>query len=158
MIDVTTRIAAPPEQVWAVLATGWTYSGWVVGASHVRAVDPGWPDVGTRVHHTIGPWPLVANDATEVVGVEPGRWLELDARLWPVGAARVRLSLSPADGGTEVVMSEQVVRGPASYLPRAVQAALLVPRNRESLSRLADLATAGVGSPVPPGQRPDEMR
>ena len=147
MIDVTARIAAPPEQVWAVLATGWTYSGGVVGASHVRAVDPGWPEVGTRVHHSVGPWPLVANDATEVVDVEPGRMLELDARLWPFGAARVRLELSPADGsGTEVLMSEQVVRGPAAILPKPLQAALLVPRNRESLSRLADLAVAGVGS------------
>ena len=151
MIDVTERIAASPEQVWAVLATGWTYSGWVVGASHVRAVDPGWPELGTRVHHSVGPWPLVANDATEVVGVEPGRFLELDARLWPFGAARVRLELSPADdsgtdSGTDVLMSEQVVRGPAAILPKALQAALLIPRNRESLSRLADLAVAGVGS------------
>ena len=147
MIDVTERIAASPEQVWAVLATGWTYSGWVVGASHVRAVDPGWPEVGARVHHSVGPWPLVTNDATEVVGVEPGRMLELDARLWPFGAARVRLELSPADdSGTDVLMSEQVVRGPAAILPKAVQAVLLVPRNRESLSRLADLAVGGVGS------------
>lgn len=156
MIDVTERIAASPEQVWAVLATGWTYSGWVVGASHVRAVDPGWPAVGTRVHHSVGPWPLVTNDATEVLGVEPGRWLELDARLWPFGAARVRLELSATDGGTgsgtggtDVLMSEQVVRGPAALLPKPLQAALLIPRNRESLSRLADLAAAGVGSRQP---------
>jgi uncharacterized protein YndB with AHSA1/START domain len=147
MIDVTARIAAPPGQVWAVLADGWTYSGWVVGASHVRAVDPGWPEAGSRVHHSVGPWPLVVNDTTAVVAAVPGRLLELDARLWPLGAARVRLELSPDDeGGTTVVMSEQVVRGPASLLPKPVQAALLVPRNRESLSRLADLATAGVGT------------
>jgi uncharacterized protein YndB with AHSA1/START domain len=142
MIDVKSVIAASPEQVWAVLADGWTYSGWVVGASHVRDVDPGWPAVGTRIHHSVGPWPLVVNDSTEVVTAEPGKLLELDARLWPMGAARVRIELTRnSDGGTDVLMSEQVVRGPSSIVPKAVQALLLVPRNRESLSRLCDLAT-----------------
>lgn len=140
---MTAVIAAPPDRVWAILADGWTYSGWVVGASHVRAVDPEWPAKGARIHHTVGPWPLVLNDATEVVDVDPGRMLELDARLWPVGAARVRLELTPTEaGGTSVLMSEQVVRGPARFLPRPLQTVLLVPRNRESLSRLADMVTA----------------
>jgi uncharacterized protein YndB with AHSA1/START domain len=147
MTDVTAVIAAPPEKVWAVLADGWMYAGWVVGASHVRAVDKGWPETGTRIHHSVGLWPLVVNDVTEVVEAVPGRVLELDARSWPVGVARVRLELSPADeGATLVVMSEQAVRGPARVLPRPVQSALLIPRNRESLSRLADLATAGVNA------------
>ena len=43
----------------------------------------------------------------------------------------------------------EVVRGPAALLPKPLQAALLIPRNRESLSRLADLAAAGVGSRQP---------
>lgn len=147
MTDVTTVIAAPPERVWAVLADGWTYAGWVVGASHVRAVDPGWPEVGARIHHSVGLWPLVVNDTTEVTDVVPGRVLELDARTWPVGVARVRLELTRTDqGGTKVVMSEHVARGPAKFLPGPVQAALLIPRNRESLSRLTDMVVAGVGS------------
>ena len=29
------RILAPIDQVWAVLANGWMYSGWVVGASRI---------------------------------------------------------------------------------------------------------------------------
>lgn len=140
MIDVTAVVAASPEQVWAVLADGWRYAGWVVGASHVRAVDAGWPEVGSRVHHSVGPWPLVVNDDTEVVDVVPGRLLEMDARLWPVGTARVRLELTPTEQGTKVLMSEQMVAGPAGFLPKPVQAAVLVPRNRECLSRLADLA------------------
>ncbi|MGB3444101.1 MAG: SRPBCC family protein [Actinophytocola sp.] len=148
MTDVTAVIAAPPERVWAVLADGWTYAGWVVGASHVRAVDAGWPEIGARIHHSVGPWPLVVHDTTEVVDVEPGRLLELDARSWPLGAARVRMELSRTDeGGTAVLMSEQVVRGPARLLPGPLQAALLIPRNRESLSRLADIVTAGAGTP-----------
>ena len=38
---VSRPVAAPPEAVWAVLADGWQYGTWVVGASRVRAVDPG---------------------------------------------------------------------------------------------------------------------
>lgn len=147
MTDVTAVIAAPPERVWAVLTDGWMYSGWVVGASHVRAVDKGWPELGTRIHHSVGVWPLVVNDVTEVVDMVPNRVLELDARSWPVGVARVRLELSPADeGATKVVMSEQAVRGPAKLMPKPLQSALLIPRNRESLSRLSDLALGGVNA------------
>jgi uncharacterized protein YndB with AHSA1/START domain len=150
MIDVTAEIDAPPAQVWAVLAEGWTYAGWVVGASHVRAVDQGWPGFGNRIHHSVGLWPLTVSDTTEVVGVEPGRYIELDARAWPAGVARVRIELTRIDDDrTRVVMSEQVVRGPSKFVPKAVQAALLVPRNRESLSRLADLAMAGAGTRQP---------
>jgi uncharacterized protein YndB with AHSA1/START domain len=146
MIDVTAEIDAPLEQVWAVLAEGWTYAGWVVGASHVRAVDQGWPGTGNRIHHSVGLWPLTVSDTTEVVDVEPGRFIELDARAWPMGVARVRIELSRVDEGrTKVLMSEQVVRGPLKVLPKAVQAVVLIPRNRESLSRLADLALAGAG-------------
>ena len=34
-------VDAPAEAVWDVLADGWQYATWVVGASRVRAVDPG---------------------------------------------------------------------------------------------------------------------
>jgi uncharacterized protein YndB with AHSA1/START domain len=39
MIDVKRTISAGPEQVWAVLADGWSYPLWVVGASHMREVE-----------------------------------------------------------------------------------------------------------------------
>ena len=45
---VSRSVAAPAEAVWAVLADGWQYATWVVGASRVRAVDAGWPRAGTR--------------------------------------------------------------------------------------------------------------
>ena len=57
-MTVSRDIAAPRQRVWDVLADGWTYSGWVVGNSHVRGVDPGWPSVGTRIHHSAGAWPV----------------------------------------------------------------------------------------------------
>jgi hypothetical protein len=67
--------------------------------------------------------------------------LELEARLWPFGVALVRLELTEVlPDVTEVRMTERVVRGPGRFLPGMAQAALLVPRNRESLRRLTDRA------------------
>ncbi len=141
MIDVTTTMPVHRDQVWAVLADGWSYAGWVVGATHVRDVDEGWPAVGARIHHSVGPWPLVLKDATKVVTAEPGRLLELDAHAWPFGMARVRLELTEiGPATTDVRMSEEAREGPGRLLPKPVQAALLIPRNRESLARLAHLA------------------
>ncbi|HEY2697319.1 MAG TPA: SRPBCC family protein [Pseudonocardiaceae bacterium] len=142
MISVSRDVAVGPEDVFAILADGWSYAGWVVGNSHVRDVDLGWPQVGTRIHHSAGLWPVQFQDTTKVVSVEPNRFLELDARLWLFGAATIRFTLRPGrtGSGTEVVMEEQAVRGPGSLIPASVQAAVLRPRNAESLVRLADLA------------------
>jgi uncharacterized protein YndB with AHSA1/START domain len=149
MIDVTATIDAPPDRVWAVLADGWSYPGWVVGATHMRDVDEGWPAVGTCLHHSVGPWPLVLNDSTTSIECEPRRLLVLDARAWPFGAARIRLELEETEPGrTTVTMSEQAQRGPGKLLPKPVQAALLIPRNRESLARLAHLAAGREVDPV----------
>ncbi len=134
-------MAASIGQVWDVLADGWSYAGWVVGASHIRAVDDGWPKPGTRIHHSVGPWPLVIQDTTEIVRCEAPGLLELDARLWPVGAARITFTLrARSELVTEVRMTEVVARGPSAFLPRVAQDLLLIPRNRESLRRLAALA------------------
>jgi uncharacterized protein YndB with AHSA1/START domain len=139
MTEVTRLVAAPPGQVFAALADGWTYPLWVVGASHMRAVDPGFPAVGSRLHHSVGLWPLDIEDTTEVVEVEPDRKLVLHAQAWPVGRARIQLELHPAPGGTEVRMAELAISGPATLLPHAVQSPMLVPRNREALARLDDV-------------------
>jgi uncharacterized protein YndB with AHSA1/START domain len=135
-------IDATPEQVFAVLADGWSYASWVVGAAHMRDVDASWPAVGSRLHHRVGPWPFNINDRTVVRAVTPGRLLELDARAWPVGSATVRIRLEPVDGGgrTRVRLTEWLSSPLGSKLPATVQAALLVPRNKESLARLEDLA------------------
>ncbi|MCO1580577.1 SRPBCC family protein [Crossiella sp. SN42] len=148
MIEVEQRIETAPGTVFAVLADGWSYASWVVGASHIRKVDAGWPAVGTRIHHSIGPWPLQVEDVTVVRELEPSRLLVLEARMWPMGKATVRLELAPTqDGATVVAMSELVDAGPGKLLPNAVQAALLRPRNREALSRLADMAVGRARQP-----------
>ncbi|WP_090051392.1 SRPBCC family protein [Lentzea fradiae] len=147
MAEVSLNVEAPVGAVWAVLADGWSYAGWVVGASHIRDVDAAWPEPGQRIHHSVGPWPLTIEDTTEVVRCEPNRLLELDARMWPAGAARITLTLTPrSESVTEVVMAERVVRGPTTLMPNVVQDALLVPRNRETLQRLSALAQGRAGS------------
>jgi uncharacterized protein YndB with AHSA1/START domain len=134
-------INAPPERIFAVLADGWSYASWVVGAAHIRDVDDGWPAVGTRVHHQVGPWPLQLKDQTSVRAVESDHVLELDARAWPLGGARIRLELRPAGrDSTQVVMTEQLSSGIGRLLPRRLQSLLLKPRNAEALRRLDDLA------------------
>lgn len=147
MIEVVKDVPAPPAQVFAVLADGWSLGGWVVGASHIRAVDSDWPAVGSRVHHSIGPWPMSINDSTSVSAMVPDSRLELDAHLWLIGAALVRIELMPtSDGGTRVIMAEKLVEGPGRLAPEALQGMFLRPRNRESLRRLQDMAVGRAGS------------
>lgn len=139
--EVALTVPVPPEEVFDVLSDGWSYGLWVVGASHIRDVERGWPAVGSRIHHGVGPWPLTLRDHTEVVDLDAPRRLELRARSWPLGVARVRLDLRPdGNGGTEIRMAECAAEGPGRVLPGRVQYLMLAPRNRESLRRLADIA------------------
>jgi hypothetical protein len=141
MTTVSMTMPVSPEQVFAVLADGWLYTSWVVGTSHIRDVDDRWPAQGTRIHHSAGAWPLLVKDVSVVRAVERPWMLDLQARLWPLGEARVRLDLKQATPGTtEVTMTEYGTRGLVRLIPEALQAVVLVPRNRESLGRLRDLA------------------
>ncbi|MGI8647170.1 MAG: polyketide cyclase [Acidimicrobiales bacterium] len=141
MIEVSRTVATTAERVFAVLADGWSYAGWVVGASHIRQVEDGWPAVNTCIHHNVGPWPLQVKDVTRVRAIDPGRMLELEARVWPFGAARVRLTLNPVgQDATEVCMAEALSSGTGQLIPEVVQGLILRPRNIESLRRLGDIA------------------
>ena len=138
----TRVIDATPEQVWAVLADGWLYPLWVVGATRMRDVDDNWPAKGSQLHHSAGVWPLVLNDTTESLEVETGRRLKLRARGWPLGEADVEITLTPVDDGKrcQVVLEETAVSGPGALVPPPVEAPLLGWRNVESLRRLAFIA------------------
>jgi len=142
MIEVSRQSSAGVDAVWAVLADGFRYAAWVVGASRVRAVDVGWPEVGSRIHHSVGSWPALLDDVTEVLACEPGRFLTLQARGWPVGEARVELELTPAGpgGGCRLYIREDVTHGPGRLVPQRVRQLAIAPRNAESLQRLAYLA------------------
>src|ERR1700753_457932 len=87
-MTVTRDIAATRQRVWDVLANGWTYSGWVVGNSRIRAVDPNWPAPATRILHSIGTWPAVIDDETVVERSVSGEELVLLAKIRPGGYDR----------------------------------------------------------------------
>jgi len=140
MSSNTRLIAASPERVWAVLADGWLYPTWVVGASRMRSVDTAWPEPGSRLHHSAGVWPVLIDDDTEVLEWVPGRMLRMRARGWPLGEAEVTIDLVPKDDGTLVELREQVVAGPGRLLPRPAQDVPLMVRNTETLRRLAYIA------------------
>src|SRR3954453_17132443 len=100
MATNTRRMKATPQQVWDVLADGWLYPLWVVGASRMREVDADWPQVGAKLHHSVGTWPLLIDDNTEVVAMVPGLSLTLHARARPTGVAEVVLRLEPQGTST----------------------------------------------------------
>ncbi len=144
MSQVTHEIPAPADRVWEVLADGWTYAAWVVGASHIRDVDETWPAAGSRLHHSVGPWPLLIKDHTEVLAGQPPTRLELRARTWPLGEATVVFEIEPLGAGKcRVTIIETPTRGPAAVAHNPVFDALLDARNRETLRRLADYAGRG---------------
>jgi len=140
MAVTTWTAATTPDNVWKVLADGWLFPLWVVGACRIRDVDATWPEPGSRLHHSVGVWPVVRDDNTEVLSCDPGERIELQARAWPLGEARVIIALRPTGEGTEVTIEEDLTHGPGSLLPRPLRAGALHVRNIETLKRLAMLA------------------
>jgi uncharacterized protein YndB with AHSA1/START domain len=132
--------ACSTEQVWDVLSDGWLYPLWVVGASRIRDVDDGWPAEGRKLHHSFGVWPLVIDDTTEVIEIQPDQRIVLEARGWPVGTARVEITVRPDGNGSLVSIVEDVSGGPGLLVPQPVRVAAMDVRNRETLRRLAYLA------------------
>lgn len=135
-----TDMDCAPGDVWEVLADGWLYALWVVGASRIRDVDPSWPAPDSRIHHSVGSWPLLLDDTTSVLVSEPLHSLRLRARAWPSGEAEVLIEIEPLGSGCRVRITEDAVAGPGRLVPSPVRAALLHPRNNESLRRLRYLA------------------
>ena len=128
-----------PEDVFEVLSDGWLYPSWVVGASRMRAVSADWPAVGSRLHHSVGAWPALIDDSTEVLLAEENRELRLLAQVTPTKAI-VRLRLEPRGSGCHLQMSEVAASAPLSWVPRMAQDLAVLPRNLECLRRLSFLA------------------
>ena len=140
-MSTTSRpISATPEQVWEVLADGWLYPLFVVGASRMRDVDDDWPAVGSRLHHSVGTWPLLIDDTTEVLEVTDHERLLLLARAWPAGHAHVDISLRAQADSTLVTITEDAPAGPGLLVPKPLRDLQLHPRNVETLKRLAFVA------------------
>lgn len=138
---VRRTVHAPPEAVWAVLADGWLYTAWVVGASRMRDVEAAWPAVDAKLHHSFGVWPAVLDDETQVVESDRDHRLRLIARGRPAGEAYVDIRLSPRGSDrTEVSIVEDVASGPGRIVPVAVRQPPIALRNSEALYRLALIA------------------
>lgn len=134
------RVEATPDEVFAVLADGWLYPLWVVGASRMREVDDSWPAVGARLHHSFGVWPLLVDDETTLLEWEPPSRVVVEAKGRPMGQARVVITVEADGAASAVRIVEDVSRGPARLLPKPVRQALMLSRNNETLRRLAYLA------------------
>ncbi len=140
-LTVERETSASREEVWAVIADGWTYSQWVVGNSRMRAVDLNWPDVGSTIRHSVGVWPLLLDDVTTVEDCQPLQQLVLLAKGRPFGKARITLRLFDLDGGgCRIEMAEVPVGAPMGWVPKRAALAAAFPRNRECTWRLAAIA------------------
>lgn len=138
---VQREVAAGAGDVWSVLADGWSYATWVVGTASVRAVDEGWPAAGRLIHHSVGIWPLLLHDTTSALESREPSQLVLEARGWPLGKAHVTIEVHPTGPRSCLVsIREDAVAGPGALVPKPVRQAVIVPRNREALRRLAQLA------------------
>src|SRR4051812_10114953 len=136
-------VPAAIEHVFAVLAEPQSYGSWVVGSDRVRDADPGWPALGTRLHHRVSLGPLHIDDHTEVVAVAPPTRLVLQAHARPLGTARVDLRLEALDGErTQITMIEEPGDRLSRLLHNPILDFLLRVRNDVALKRLAKLAAA----------------
>jgi hypothetical protein len=140
MQSTSRLIDADIDTVWSVLADGWLYPLFVVGASRMREVDDSWPAPGSRLHHSVGSWPVLINDDTSVLAAEPPTRLELRARAWPSGEAEVEFNLRAEGDKTLVEIREDAVAGPAKLLPSIARHPMLAWRNKETLRRLGYVA------------------
>jgi hypothetical protein len=149
VLEARRTTTATPDEVFAVLANGWLYPVWVVGASRMRGVDRAWPRKGSRLHHSFGIWPALINDDTEVLVYEPAVRMSVQAKGWPAGEATVDLRVDAWGAGSLMTLTEDVTRGPGRMVPFPIRQAAITWRNRESLRRLAFLAEGQAAGDAP---------
>jgi uncharacterized protein YndB with AHSA1/START domain len=141
MAIVERVIPATQEQIFAVLADGWSYSDWVVGTVHIRSVQDEFPAPGSVLRHKVGPWPLSLHDNTKIIACDRPRRLAMEARIRPLGVATVTLEVTAIDERhSKVTMREEFAAGPLQWIQNKINDLVLHQRNKESLSRLSDLA------------------
>lgn len=137
-VRISREVDAPVDVVWEVLSDGWLYPLWVVGAARMRNIDHGWPAVGTRLHHSVGNWPFLLDDKTEVLEVQEPRMLRLKTHGWPAGAAEVILDVEDLGANrSRISIREDATDGPGSLVPKPARQMGIGPRNRETMRRLA---------------------
>ena len=125
-----------PKAIFDVLRDGRSYEQWVVGTRTIREVEPGWPEVGSALHYTVGYGPARKDDETRSRAYEPDHRLDLEAHAWPAGSARIELRAEPIEDGTLVTITEHPLRGLARTLHNPALDLLIWLRNVETLRRL----------------------
>jgi hypothetical protein len=138
-------MACTPDDVFAVLADGWLFPTWVVGASRMRDVDAEWPKPGSQLQHSFGVWPLLINDNTTMVEWEAPKHAVMKPEGWPIGEALVTIDVKPHKNGCVVRIKEKAVKGPGALLPSWLLDIGLYARNVETLRRLGFLAEGHAG-------------
>jgi hypothetical protein len=139
MASVNVLVRRPPEQVWDVLCDGRAYASWVLGTREVRAVDDGFPAVGTAIHYTVGWGPLALRGTTTVRVAEQGRLLGLEADAGLLGTARIVIELNPWGQDTVVVLDEHPLTGTGAWLHNPVTDVVSLVRQEPMMRRLARL-------------------
>jgi hypothetical protein len=148
------EMACRPEDVFTVLADGWLFPTWVVGASRMRDVDERWPAVGSALHHSFGVWPMLIDDESVVLEYDPPRRFVLRPKGWPMGEAEVVIDVKQRGAGCVVRIEEFPVAGPGTWVPRPLLDIALYQRNIETLRRLAFIAEGKADdAPVTRGDR-----
>ncbi len=77
---------------------------------------------------------------------DPGSSLELVARGWPLGEAKVVITLEALGTECRVTIAEDAVRGPGKLVPKVIRDPLISVRNTETLNRLELMAAGGAGN------------
>jgi uncharacterized protein YndB with AHSA1/START domain len=138
------RCSLPPAKVFEHLIDPWEYPKWLLGASDMRAVDDGWPAVGSDFHHTVGWGPLKVNDRSEVLEIDAPRRLVLLVKATPLVQGKVTFTVEPDGDGSLLTLAEGPAV-PAGNLLRPVLDPVTHLRNKRSLQQLAELMRAGDG-------------
>lgn len=143
------RIAASPDQVFALLADPTSYPQWLIGASEIRDHDPRWPAAGSTFDHLVGVKPFVLADSTKVLAVEPGRSLQLHVRARPFVSAIVTFTITGGPDDSVICMEEEPAIRTVGNAVRPLLDPVIHVRNHRSLRRLARLLERDVdeGSP-----------
>jgi hypothetical protein len=131
-----------PDDVWSVWSDGTTYADWVVGTRKIRDVDDHFPAVGSRLHYTIGHFPLRHDSHTEVLAIdEAARRLDLAIQSRPAGRVHVALAVTPtASSGCFVSIDEKPLDGPLKVVHNPLFDLVIKLRNVETLRRLERVA------------------
>ena len=140
MAVLNVLVDRPPDHVWDVLSDGSSYAEWVMGTKYIRDVDPGWPNLGAKIHFSFGVGPWTLNDVTTVRLVEYGQHLELEAHAGPLGSARVSIRLLPwGQERTVVILDEHPLTGAGARWHSLPMEGLLRFRNERMLRSLAEV-------------------